>query len=132
MRNSEQLAFFSNSFIVSEDAGTHRSSLRRRVKPQTNAVNAGTMPATRNIERKGDLWPAQYYSLEWDMQSRMRKDTNLHVFDRHSRMIAEEGCQLTCVFPVSQVPITSPCSEVSLYRKNLVQQHCFHVLSFLT
>ena len=55
MRDSEQMAFF-NASSFSDDASIHRSHLRSRVKTQTkrrhNAVNAGTVPATRNTGKQ--------------------------------------------------------------------------------
>ena len=45
---------FSNARIVSKDAGTHSSPLRRCVKTQKKCrQNAGTVPATRNAGMQG-------------------------------------------------------------------------------
>ena len=57
MRYSSNWQYFSNATTVLEDADTHRSDLRCRVKAQTihrqSHVNAGTVPETKNAGMQG-------------------------------------------------------------------------------
>ena len=114
MRDSEQLAFFRKQAVFSDDAGSHRSPLRRRATSCLKTQqNAGKVPATFARRRKGELWPALEMAIKsvTDIPWTSLREGRSHWCSPWWRSWKPpEGCTLALSEPAGQT--CSPAGEV--------------------